>query len=143
VLPMKIICHDPSGTFADISLGTDGASGGSDVFLDPPPLPREKRQTQITDIAFGNVPFVANRGNRRVSLTWTVERVHASQDAAQAFMTTHADNVPYGVTVTIKFYTDDGTEKDYAGGSVTQVDCVGWQNMTTRFRYAVEGLTPP
>lgn len=140
---MKIIAHDPTGTFADATLGQDGASGGTDVFIDPAPMPREKRASQIEDLAFGNVPFVANRGNRRVSMTWTVERIHGSQDAAQAFMTTHADNVPYGVTVTINFYTDDGTLKAYTVGSITQVDCVAWTNVTTRFQYTVEGLTPP
>lgn len=140
---MKIVIHDPSSTFSDITLGQDGASGGTDVFVDPAPMPKERRATQIEDLAFGSEPFVANRGNRRVSLTWTVERIHASQDAAQTFITTHADGVPYGVTVTLNWYTDDGTEKSYTGGSITQVDCVLWTNILTRFSYTVEGLTPP
>jgi hypothetical protein len=140
---VKIVAHDPSSTFSDITLGADGASSGTDVFVDPAPMPVEQRSEQIEDVAFGSEPFVANRGNRRVSLTWTVERVHASQDAALSFITGHGDLVPYGVTVSIKWTDDAGTTYTYTGGSIASVDLIDWQNIRTRWRYKVNGLTPP
>jgi hypothetical protein len=142
---MKITATDTVGALGTITLGDESstASGfsGPDLILDPPPMLVERRAAQIEEIAFGARVFAAGRANAETSFSWTVQRAHADQDHAGAFVFTHAAAVP--VTCSLQVYLDDGTLHTFSTALITEVACIAWNNISTVFRYSVKGSTPP
>jgi hypothetical protein len=123
---------------------------GPDVILDPLPMPKEKRATQIEPLAFGNVPFAAERGNRTVTLQFTVQSFFSTRDKAMAWALgstaspSAADNIPPGANYDVLFTSDDGAgASKFGNGATAAIDVVSWVGTNVTVRYVFEGLTPP
>src|SRR5208282_13755 len=67
--------------------GMPVGNAASDVILDPLPLPKETRSVQTEDIALSTgAAFTAERGNRKVSLEFSVKSFFTTRDAAMAWI---------------------------------------------------------
>jgi hypothetical protein len=122
-------------------------AGAPDVVLDPLPLPSEKRAVQHENLAFGDVAFSAERGNREVSLQFSVQSFFASRDTAMIWVlgpNSAADAVPPGANYDLMFTSDDGDSTAiYANGALAEVEVVSWVGPNCTVRWSFEGLTPP
>jgi hypothetical protein len=133
---LKIDVTDLDSVLAAITLGDDSAGA---YIIDPLPLPKEQRGTQITPVSFGARVFAKGRGNRRVGFTWTVDREHSTASVAGAFAFEHPALVPINAGVVVTFASGSVT---YAAAVISSVECVKNAGRTTQFRYTIEGATP-
>ena len=129
---MKIVATPlPSGTA--ITLGDDSVG---DYIIDPPPMPVERREAQVEDLALADQAFAQGRGNRVTSFSWTVSRQHADLATVAQFVWSHAASVPLNAALTV---TQDAGSATFAAAVITEVAIVEVSGLNTKTRYRVTG----
>ena len=116
-----------------LTLGDDSVG---DYIVDPPPLPVERRQAQVEELALADAVFVKSRGNRVATFSWTVSRQHASPAAVAQFVWGHAATVPEDVSVQIN---QDSASVTFSPAVITEVAIVEVAGLNTQTRYRVTG----
>lgn len=84
---MKIEYRTPAGSGSYTTLAEDGDALAAAIsgFA-----PVKNGQPQLTPLAGATAPFIQERGNKFWTLSFVVDRTHASADAAALFLTTQA-----------------------------------------------------
>jgi hypothetical protein len=132
---MQIIAT-PIPTATAVTLGDDSVG---DFIIDPPPLPAERRQAQVEQLAMAARVFANGLGNRATSFCWTVARVHADQPTADGFVWGHAAAVPMNCSLAVN---DAGGTWNFSSAVIVEVACVEQAGISTKFRYTVQGAVP-
>jgi len=122
----------PSG--AAITLGDDSAG---DYIIDPAPMPVERRRAQVEELALAEQVFVAGRGNRETSFSWTVSRQHADLATVAEFVWGHAASVPVDCSLVV---TQDAGSVTFATAVMVEVGIVEITGLNTKTRYRVIGV---
>ncbi len=121
-----------------MTLGDDGTG---DFIVDPPPIPVERRQAQIERLVLEARVFANGVGNAQVSFSWTVARQHGTQGAADAFVWTHAGEVPLNCAVAVND-PDGAAIQSFTSAVIVEVACVEQTGCSSKFRYTVQGAVP-
>lgn len=85
---MKIEYRQPAGTGAYTTLADDASATLADKISGL--LPKGAKSPQVEPLAGGAAPFVQDRGNQVWTLSFLVDRTHATPDAAALFLVTEA-----------------------------------------------------
>lgn len=78
------------------------------------------------------------RRQRRHTIQFTVSRLHATEEEAEAFVLEHADTVPDSGTLTIET-TNGRVSRWIADVACARVSCVEWVGLHTRWAYTLIG----
>ena len=106
--------------------------------------PSMAKQPQQENLFLAAVPFTADLGNARWSLSFQADRQHASASAAQTFLATHAAALAVtmapGKLFDLRVTLDDGTTKVYlAAAALAGFDPDPHSDQSTIVRYSFSG----
>ena len=131
---MKITITSTGGTAFVLA---DDAAGAT---LQDGFRPKQRRLAQSS--ALFRAAYQANfvRYNLENRLTFLVERVFATVEAALNFMASHADQVPVAGTLTLYHLSGTGqTSRSLANAVVVEVECVEHVGVSCKFQYTISG----
>lgn len=136
---MKIEYRIPSGSGSYSTLADEANSTGlADQISRYEASLRKVIQTE--PLAFATAQFVADRGNVLWTLKFTVDRVHASPDAALSFVATHA--ALFGAIGTLDLQITVGaTVLHSLACAITELTPQPRSDQTTVFSYGFTGAS--
>ena len=105
--------------------------------------PRQARLWQNQAVFRGAYRTNLARCNLENRLSFTVERVFATREAALNFMAFHADSVPVSGTLTLYHLSLTGqATRTLANAIMLDIECVEHVGVSCKFQYTVAGNGP-